>query len=708
VADTFDMIAKTFFGLEGVLADELSALGAQQVTRGRRMVAFRGDRELLYRANVHCRTAVRVLVPIHTFTASDVDALYRGVSQVDWRSHMAPDATLAIDPVVHGAVFTNSLYVAQLAKDAIVDQLRDSAGRRPSVDLIDPDLRVNVHVDGERVTVYLDSSGASLHKRGYRAGTGEAPLNEVLAAGILRLAAWDEHSPLADFMCGSGTLIIEAALAARRIAPGTIRQQFGYMRWPDFCAATHARVMERARGEALATAGVALQGSDIDPRVIGFARENAERAGVANDITWLVANFDAVEPPAAAGMVVTNPPYDERMKARNIEAFYRRLGDVLKQRWSGYTALVLTGNPEAARHIGLRTSAKIRLFNGPIECRLLKFAMFASPRPVNESAGRPERRPAAGRAADHATAFANRLRRMARHWHRWARRQGISCYRLYDRDLPEVPLTIDWYEGQIVVSERRRPHDRTDVEQADWLERMVELVGQTLDTPRDRITLVARTTVQGGKERGGPRLVEVSEGDLRFEVRLDASHDTGLELDRRILRAMVRDEARDKRVLNLFAGCEPFTVAAAAGGARSTLTVDASSAALERARRNLERCRLLGVRHEFACQDPLEFVGELRADDGPQFDLAVLTPPGFDGKRRAGVWNVQDGHADLVNRVLSCMSAGAKIYFITTFRRLTFQSERIEGATVHEITRQTIPPDFRDKKVHRAWTLVRA
>ena len=230
----FLLTAKTVFGLEDVLAAELAALGATGIEPGRRLVNFQADRRLLYRANIWLRTAIRILRPIHAFAARDERSLYDGVREIDWSQHVAAEGSLAIDPVVHNSFCTHSLFAAQLAKDAIVDQFRDACGTRPSVDLKNPDLRINLHLNDNRATVYLDSSGDSLHKRGYRAAAGEAPLNEVLAAGILHLTGWDRRSAFVDFMCGSGTLPIEAALWARNIAPGTIRQKFAYMRWPDF------------------------------------------------------------------------------------------------------------------------------------------------------------------------------------------------------------------------------------------------------------------------------------------------------------------------------------------------------------------------------------------------------------------------------------------------------------------------------------------
>ncbi len=704
MAESFDMIAKTFFGLEGVLAEELESLGASDVQLGRRMVSFRGDERLMVRANVYCRTAVRVLKPIATFAAPDEQALYQGIGRIDWLAYLEPEASLAIDPVVHSPIFSNSLYTAQLTKDAIVDQIRAATGQRPSVDLADPDLRINLHIDRDRVTVYLDSSGDSLHKRGYRAATGEAPMNEVLAAGILRLTRWDENSPLVDFMCGSGTILIEAALMARRIAPGLVRKQFGYLRWKGFDRAIHEAVMAEARKRVLPDLAFPIQGTDLDPRVIVAARENVERAGVAQDVTLAVENFESAVPPAPAGTAVINPPYDERMKTAQIDAVYRRLGDVLKRRWPGYTAFIFTGNLDAAKHIGLRTSEKTRLFNGPIECRLLKFALLRS-----EST---ETTPTKSDRRDHEQIadFRNRLGRMAKHWHRWARRQGITCYRIYDRDIPDVPLAVDWYEGNLVVSEHDRPHSRTEIEQLAWLEQMVGVIAETLEVSAESIVLKARTRpiITGRRKKPEPpRIVEVHEGDLRFEVHLDGRKETGIELDQRILCTMLRAESDGKRVLNLFAHCATLSVAAIAGGASSTLSVEGARGRVDWARTNFQLNNISSSQHRLLCQDPLLFAHYLDPTSGPQFDLAVVQPPGFDGKRRPEVWNVQDGHVELLNSVLQCMSVGGKIFFITPFRRLTLHADEIVGATVREITRQTVPPDFRNKKVHRAWVLIR-
>jgi 23S rRNA G2069 N7-methylase RlmK/C1962 C5-methylase RlmI len=415
-------------------------------------------------------------------------------------------------------------------------------------------------------------------------------------------------------------------------------------------------------------------------------------------------------PTAAAGLLVTNPPYDERMKASRIEAVYRRIGDALKQHWAGCTAFVLTGNLKAGKQIGLRPSAKIRLFNGPIECRLLRFALFApSPRAATQTHGpsAAARKTPQERGQDQAGAFRNRLARMARHWHRWARRQGITCYRVYDRDIPEIPLAIDWYEGQLSIAEYDRPHSRTEIEHRDWLERMVELIANVLDVPRDQIAMHTKKGINPIFRNGTyPLFVQEAGLQLQFEVHMDAK-ETGLDLDHRILRGMLRAEATGRRFLNLFARAGTHGVAAAVGGASETVCVGASQGMLDWTQRNFQLNRLSTAQHRLVCQDPVAYVRNLDPAAGPQFDLVFVEPPSFDGKRREGVWNVQDGHVELVNRLLACLSPGGKIFFVSRFRRLTFHADQIRGASVREITRQTLPPDFRNKKVHRSWVLIR-
>ena len=377
---SFRMIAKSLFGLEEVLARELTSLGGEKIRLMNRSVEFVGDKYLLYKTNLCCRTATRILVPIDTFDAPDEGRLYRHINNIDWSAFLTTDMTLAIDAVVNHSNLKNSLYVSQLAKDAIVDQFRETTGRRPSVDLADPDLRINLHIHENIATLSLDASNEPLHKRGYRTAKGQAPINEILAAGILALTEWDQASPLVDGMCGSGTFVIEAAMMARNIAPGIKRQEFGFMRWKDYNPTLFEAVRKEARDSIKPTLPFDVLGSDLNPSRIRQAKTNAQHAGVENDIRFECKPYDRQTPPPPPGTLIVNPPYGERLAVADIAALYHMIGDTLKQNYQGYNAFIFTGNLPAAKNVGLRTSKRIPLYNGPIESRLLKYEIYAGSR----------------------------------------------------------------------------------------------------------------------------------------------------------------------------------------------------------------------------------------------------------------------------------------------------------------------------------------
>ncbi len=749
--ESFEIVGKTLPGLEPVLADELAALGARELVPGVRLVSFRGDQRLLYRVNLWCRTAIRFLRPIRSFTATNERELYRGIAAIDWRPYLDVDGSLAIDPVVHNSFCTHSLYAAQLAKDAIVDQFRGRTGRRPSVDLKDPDLRINLHINQNQVTVHLDSSGDSLHKRGYRSEASEAPINEVLAAGILSLTGWDGAMPLVDPMCGSGTFVIEAARLARNIAPGILRP-FAFERWKDYDRALHSELDKEARAAVRDGPPVEIVGSDRDARVVEIARQNAGRAGVKNAVRIETADFADLSPPAPPGVLVVNPPYDERMKLEAVASFYRGIGDALKRGFDGYTAFVFTGNLEAAKHIGLRSSQRIRLFNGPIECRLVRYeirgraassvpasltdgphaeALASATTPFETTPGRdgPAATAASGAASAAACSvvtaaartervreqiemFANRLRRMSRHWKKWARRQAITCFRVYDRDIPDVPLGIDLYADRLHIAEFERPHARTESEHDEWLRAVVETARSVLDVPPQRVYFKRHRRQRGvwqyPRQADRDDWFEVTEGGHRFIVNLADYLDTGLFLDHRITRSMVQADAAGKRFLNLFGYTGSFTVYAAAGGAASTTTVDLSQNYLDWARRNMERNGFSGPEHRFVCDDALGFLRSAGRSTPALYDLAVVDAPTFSNSKELDYdFDVQRDHVELLELVLAAVSPGGTIYFSTNRRKFRLEENRISGATIQEITGRTVPLDFQRKRPHHCWRMVR-
>lgn len=368
--------AKTHYGLENVLAEELKNLGAQKVEILTRAVSFEGDKELMYKANLCCRTALRILKPVYKFTARNETILYKKMGKFDWSSLLDYKGTLAIDSAVSSKFFSNSKYIALKAKDAIVDQFREKTGMRPSVDLDDPTVRLNLHIAEEECTVSVDSSGASLHKRGYRTGINEAPLNEVLAAGLVLLSGWDRKSNFIDPMCGSGTIVIEAALYAYNIAPGLIRKHYGFMKWKDYDKNLWENLLREAES-AVTPFSHQLVGSDISSEYIGYAKSNARLAKLEGKIKLTRKPFEEMNPPEGGGVMITNPPYGERMEQEDIDLFYKAIGDRLKKAYSGYDAWVLSSNKEALKKLGLHPYKKIPIKNGPLDCKFLKFPMYS-------------------------------------------------------------------------------------------------------------------------------------------------------------------------------------------------------------------------------------------------------------------------------------------------------------------------------------------
>ncbi len=369
--------ATTAKGVEEVLAAELTRLGAEGVVVESGGARFSGGLEAAYRANLWLRTASRVLMPLAEFACETPEQLYQGVRAIGWTGHLTPAMTLAVDCNLRDSALTHSGFVALKAKDAIVDDLRDALGSRPNVDSKDPDLRINVRLFRNRCTVSLDCSGAPLDRRGYRLDRHEAPLKENLAAALIELSGWDGATPLIDPMCGTGTIAIEGALKALRIPPGLLRAGFGFQRWLGFDRELWSRLVEEARQGMLAALPAPVLGSDLSHSAVAMANENARRAGVGDFISLGRSPIAELSPPPGPGTLIFNPPYGMRLgEEEALKPLYKEIGDTLKQRCKGYTAYLFTGNPALAKCVGLKASRRIVLYNGPIECRLLKYEMY--------------------------------------------------------------------------------------------------------------------------------------------------------------------------------------------------------------------------------------------------------------------------------------------------------------------------------------------
>ena len=695
-------------GTEPVLAQELRELGSSEVEERRGGVAFGEGLEGAYRACLWSRVGSRVLLPLASFEAEDAESLYRAVHAIDWTEHLGPEKTMAVEVAGKDHPAGPPHFIALKTKDAIVDRIREAEGARPSVDTAAPDLRIHVHLAGTRVDVSLDLAGSSLHERGIARRGAAAPLKENLAAALLRIAGWPARcttDPLFDPMCGSGTILVEAAWMALDVAPGLGRTRLGAEGWRGHDAA----LWRRLRNEAVErrTAGLArsvrIAGSDSSESAVRAAHDTLKRAGISRHARVEACELRHARPPwPDPGLVVTNPPYGARLgEAGELGPLYELLGDVLKRRFPGWTAWVLSGNPGLAKRIGLRPASRHVLHNGPIECRLLEIPISATP-----VAG--ERGPGWRKPADEARSFATRLARNRERLVPWAERHGLTCYRLYDSDVPEYNLAVDWYDGAVRVEEYAAPRK---VETAVAEKRLRDAVLVTADVlgldPGDVVLRVRAKRAPGEQhERRDDRrqLREVREGDLRFLVNLTDYLDTGLFLDDRLLRRRIGEEARGGHFLNLFSYTCAASVAAAAGGARSTTSVDLSNVYLDWGRRNFEANRLLGPEHRLVRADVLQWIE--RGGDGKRYDLVFLAPPTHStSKAMTREFDVQVDHAGLVRECLRLLAPGGRLLFATNRRGFEMDEGIGREGDAREITNEVTPLDFERRPRLRAWEL---
>ena len=715
--------ATTAKGMEALLSSELRAIGAATVEETRAGCAFEGPLELAYRVCLWSRVASRVLLPLASFPAPDPDALYAGARAIDWKDHLGPASTLAVDFVastVGTSQITHTRFGAQRVKDAIVDRLRDETGERPSVDTHRPDLRINVHLRDDVAAVAIDLSGDSLHRRGYREPTVEAPLKENLAAAILLLAGWGEiaktGAPLIDPLCGSGTLPIEAAFIAADRAPGMGRAHFGFLRWGGHDAALWQRLLDEAQAREVRDPKKLprIAGYDMEARAVTAALANVERAGLRGRVhidrqalsdCMPLPSEESLDP---RGLFITNPPYGERLgEKEELAPLYQSIGDVLRQRFTGWRGAVFTGNLDLAKHVGLKAARRHVLYNGAIECRLLEFPISRAQ--VKQEEG-PRWRVELGRPSEAAVMFKNRVEKNLRHLRKWSRREGVSCFRVYDADLPEYAVAVDLYEDAAHVQEYAPPKE-IEPERAEARLRDVKLVlPEALGIESDQVFLKVRKRQRGlsqyeklgesGQER------EVAEGGYRFLVNLADYLDTGLFLDHRNLRAMIGQLSKGKRFLNLFCYTAAATVFAARGGARSSTSVDLSNTYLDWAGRNFALNGISRTDHRLVRADCLEF---LRGHAGgvDLYGLILLAPPTFsNSKGMTRTFDVQRDYADLIATAAMLLEPGGVLLFSNNARRFKMDAVSLPHLQIEEITAKTIPSDFaRSPRIHNTWRI---
>jgi len=704
-ADAVELIATTAFGLEAVVARELQALGYEGriIENGR--VLFTAPPEAICRANLWLRAAERVLVRMGHFPASDFGQLFDGVRALPWEAWIPRDGAFPVRGRSVRSQLSSVPACQRIAKKAIVERLRQAHGVQELPES-GPECIAEVALLADEATLTLDTSGPGLHKRGYRTGIGPAPLKETLAAGLVLLSFWRPERPLLDPFCGSGTIPIEAALIGRNLAPG-LHRTFLAESWPALAREHWTRARAEARDLAREM-GATILGTDIDPRAIGLARQHARAAGVDAQIHLQVQPFGELASRKEHGCLIANPPYGERMSERaEVAALYRSMPDVLRhlKTWSIY---ILTAWPDFEKLLGQTADRRRKLYNGRIACT---YYQFHGPDPRKPAAApAPVFGGVSVKGREQAEMFKARLQKREHHLRRWAQREGISCFRLYDRDIPEIPLAVDRYGDCLHIREYERPHERTPAEHADWIDLMARAAGDALEVRRGLVFVKHRARQRGLKPdeplSNEQRVFEVLEGGLRFQVNLSDYVGTGLFLDHRQTRARVRAEAAGQRFLNLFGHTGTFTVYAAAGEARRTTTVDPSNSHLAWAERNMRANGFVGGAHRCLRADALTFLREHRP--GPSYDLVVVDPPTFSSHRMTiEDWEVQREHASLLTQVLALMTSGGVIYFATHLRSFKLDQAGIPGATISEISHETVPPDFRNRRVHRCWRMVK-
>ncbi len=712
-------------GMEGLLADELRQLGAANVAETRAGVGFQGDLGRAYRVCLWSRIANRVLMPLASFPSADPEQLYAGVLAIDWTKHLAVEGSLVVDFSSVRSEITHTQFGAQKVKDAIVDYFRHETGERPSVDRDTPDLRVNVFLFRDKATVNIDLSGDSLHRRGYRLEGAVAPLKENLAAGILQRAGWAEIARqgggMVDPMCGSGTLPIEAAMIAADIAPGIDRPYWGFSGWKghdaDLWAALLADARKR-RDKGLAKLPV-IRGFDASGQAIEAAQDNAAHAGLADYIEFSQRAIKdcAAAPEGPAGLVAVNPPYGERLgEHEELKLLYKELGDCLKAQYTGWRATLITSDAELGKCLGIRARHINTLYNGALECKLLRFEL--DERWFMKERGDRATEPGA-------QMFANRLRKNLKQLSRWRKQQSISCYRAYDADMPEYAFAIDVYEtvasaqstqeaGRwIIVQEYAAPASIDVRKVRARREQVLAVLPQVFDVPEVQVVLKTRERQRGSnqyeKQSETRRFHEAQEGPCRLWVNFEDYLDTGLFLDHRITRSLLGELATGRSFLNLFAYTGVATVHAALGGAIATTTVDMSRTYLDWAARNMALNGIRGEAHQVVQEDCLLWIDKALLR-GLRFGVIFLDPPTFsNSKRMEESFDIQRDHVELIQKTAAMLEPDGMLVFSNNFRRFKMDMQGLSGLDVEDVTASTLPKDFeRNAKIHRCWKIRQA
>ena len=707
------LFATTARGFEELLKSELTELGAQDAKVVQGGVHYWADDETLYRTLLWSRLSSRILLPIvQAKVFSDLD-LYSAVVGVNWLDYFDEKVHFFVDFNGTNQEIRHTQFGAMRVKDGIVDYFERHGRARPNVDKEQPDIRIHAYLNRDDVVLSLDLSGDALHMRGYREDTGKAPLRETLAAAIVLRSGWQRGTPLVDPMCGSGTLLIEAAQMEAQIAPQLYRLHWGF----DFWQGHNQAAWEKVKEEALALAEDEKQrenlphfyGFDLDHRVLQKAKQNAKNAGVAHLMQWQQGDVAAIKNPSpnVAGTVICNPPYGERLGTTPaLIALYSVFGQRLKQQFAGWNASIFSGEPSLLDCLRLRSHRQFKAKNGPLDCvqKNYQIAERAEQSAV-ENALEFDRTSSV--SSDVAVDFANRLQKNIKKIEKWAKQQGLDAYRLYDADLPEYNLAVDRYADHIVVQEYAAPKN---IDENKARQRLLDAVNATLNVTgieTNKLILKVRQKQKGTNQyeklANKGEYFYVNEYGAKLWVNLTDYLDTGLFLDHRLTRKMLGEMAQGKDFLNLFAYTGSATVHAALGKAKSTTTVDMSNTYLNWAEQNLLLNDIEGKLHKLIQADCLQWLEKCDR----QFDLIFVDPPTFsNSKRMEDSWDVQRDHIKLMKNLKRILRPNGTIVFSNNKRGFKMDFAKLEelGLSAVEISHKTLPLDFeRNKQIHNCW-----
>ena len=712
-----DWLATCPKGLELLLAEELQAIGAEGIKETVAAVHFKGPMEVAYRACLWSRLANRVLKPLHSFMLNESEDLYDQCNEIPWETHFSAAQSIAIDFIGTSRLIDNTMYGSQRVKDAVVDRIRRIEGERPNVDTKNPDIRIQVRQHKGRVSVSLDISGESLHRRGYRTGQGSAPIKENLAVALLLRAGWPamikEGGALLDPMCGSGTLIIEGAMMAADIAPGMLRERYGFDQWLQHDPELWQTLVDEAhqrKTTGLENLELDIRGYDANPRVLEYTTKNIENAGLDDHIRLAHKPIDQFgKPTAERGLLLTNPPYGERLgEVEELIPLYQKLGTVLQKNFTGWRAAIFTGNLELGRETDLSPTKQYSLFNGTIPCKLLVFEDMSSK--SASIAARLSTPAPAQKLTEGATMVLNRLKKNQRKLESWRKKSDISCYRLYDADIPEYAVAVDIYDQSIYVQEYAPPNTISEKVARERFAEIKLAVKEYSANFRGKIYYKERRRQKGDSQyerlnEGPSDTLQVSEGSAQFEVNLSDYLDTGLFLDHRPVRSLIGELAAGKRFLNLFCYTAAASVQAALAGASSSLSIDMSNTYLDWAQRNFDLNSLRAGKHKLLRADCLKWLEV----EGEQYDVIFLDPPTFSNSQKMDtVLDIQRDHGDLIRACMGKLASGGTLVFSNNFRKFKMDELTLRQFDCENITPKTLDVDFeRNPRIHNVWLITR-